>query len=133
MTLAEHSAIKDKIKPKMPNSLTSRLLGVFQSNSVMNDIQSFISKAQTKKDDDSQVDKKASEHLKRVKLGQKSLFEILNNSTAEPSHFYRDNIKDKTTFLMEFPNKVGINPEEYSNEIWVHYWKLLLTSHMKEK
>ena len=133
MTLAEHSAIKDKIKPNMPNSLTSRLLGVFQSNSVMNDIQSFISKAQTKKDDDSQVDKKASEHLKRVKLGQKSLFEILNNSTAEPSHFYRDNIKDKTTFLMEFPNKVGINPEEYSNEIWVHYWKLLLTSHMKEK
>jgi len=131
--LAEHAAIFDKITPKMPNALTTRLLAVFQAESPMNEILAFVAKTQTQKDDESSVVKKAGEHLKRVKLKGKSLFDILADAKSEPGHFYNERIKDKTTFLETFPKEVGIKPESFKEAIWIHYWKLLLTSHMKEK
>lgn len=133
MIKAEQAAVVDKIRPGMPNTLTSRLLGVFHATNPMEEIQLFLTSIQTKKEEGGSVDKKAGEHLKRVQLKGKTLFNILSDAKSEPIHFYKERVEGKTHFLKSFPKEANINPEDFKDIVWIHYWKSLLTTHMKEK
>ena len=125
---AEQLSAGERIRPKMPNSLTSKLLSLFRANHPEKEIKLFLQSIQTHKDGGESVDKIAAEHLKKVKIKGTSLFDILDNVHTEADHL-TDKIESK--FLQSFPKEVGISLDK--NKIWVHYWKCLLINHMKEK